>query len=153
MDLKRQERTMFGAAVDMYVGVLNGTNWSNREISEMKVVPSFKEGAELVALGASVCEVSRQQRLTPRIVAIVTAVHAPVDIKSLIPIGGVQPAAAGIDVNVPGAQARPGMGIGAKKSNRQAIGDAVIDTDTAPASREIITLYGSIIVDRCPIAR
>src|ERR1700745_963729 len=143
---------MFGVAVDMYVGVLDGSNWPNCEISEMKVVSSFKEGTDLVALGASVCEASPQQCLTARIVAIVTAVHAPVDIESLIPIGGIQPATAGIDLNVPGAQARPGMGIGAKKPNRQTVGDAVIDTDAAPASREIITLYGSIIIDRGPIA-
>lgn len=69
MDLKRQKRTMFGVAVDMYIGVLNGANWPNYEISDMKVVCSFKEGAELVALGASACEVSRQQRLPARIVA------------------------------------------------------------------------------------
>jgi hypothetical protein len=36
----------------------------------------------------------------------------------LIPVGNVQAAKAGIGVNGSGIQARPGMSIGAKESNR-----------------------------------
>jgi hypothetical protein len=55
----------------------------------VEVIACVHEGAEFVAAGASVCEASLQQRLSARVIAIMTAVHAPVYIESLIPVGGV----------------------------------------------------------------
>ena len=108
---------MFGIAVDMHIGVLSGKNRTETEIPEMEIVSCIYEGTELVAAGVSACESSTQQCLPARVIAIVAAVYAPVDVKSLIPIGGIQAAAAGIDVHVSQTQARPRMSIGTKDPN------------------------------------
>ena len=89
MNIQRQERGPFGIAVDVHISVLSGENWTDTEIPEVEVISGVHEGTEFVAAGASACEASLQQRLPARVIAIMTAVHAPVYIESLIPVGGV----------------------------------------------------------------
>ena len=69
------------------------------------------------------------------------AVDGPVHIESPIPIGGIQAAAAGIDVSISGTEARPGMGVAAEYPDGQAVGDPIVNTDAAPAGHKIIAPY------------
>src|SRR6266446_7538576 len=114
MNIQGQKRTLFGIAVEMHIGVLSGKNWTETEISEVEVISSVYEGAEFIAAGVSACKASPQQRLPARIVAIVAAVYASINIEALIPVGGIRPPAACVHIDIPWVQARPRMSIGAE---------------------------------------
>src|SRR2546429_575519 len=131
--------------------VLSGENRTETEIPEMEVISCVHERTDFVAAGAAV----RQrvgQLIAAGIIAVVTCVDASINVKTLIPVGGVQTAPTGIYVNGSGIQARPGMSIGAKDPERQVIGDPVVNSDAHASSRKVVAFCTIIISNIYPIA-
>ena len=104
-----------------------------------------------VAAGAAVCQ-RVGQLIAAGIIAVAACVNASINVKTLIPVGGVQTAPAGIYVNGSRIQACPGMSIGAKDPQRQVIGDPVVNTDAYASGGEIIAFCAVIIINIYPIA-
>src|SRR5258707_12105476 len=131
MNIQRQKRTVFGKAVHMHVCVLSRENWPDTEVPKVEVISSVHEGTKFVALGASVCQAPLQQRLPAGIVAIVAAVYTSINIEALIPVGRVRPPAACVHIDIPWVQPPPGMSIGAKEPDGEAMWDPVIKPNRA----------------------
>src|ERR1700751_4829105 len=117
----------------------------------MEVISSVHKGAAFVAAGAAV---RRRVGQFPAagIIAVMTRVDGSINVKTLIPVGGVQTAPAGIYVDLSGVQPRPGMSIRTKNPDRYAISNPVVNTDAHASGREIIPFYAVIIIDIYPIA-
>src|SRR6516225_10933200 len=113
----------------MHIGVLSSENRTESEMVEMEVISGIHEGTEFVAVGVSAGELSLQQRLPMCIVAVAPAVYPGVNVKSLVPISGVQSAATGVHIHVSRVKVRPGMRVCAKASHRNVLGDPVVNAN------------------------
>jgi hypothetical protein len=151
VNIQGQERALFAKAVNVNGCVLSGENWTETKIPEMEVISYVHEGTDFVTAGAAV----RQrvgQLIAAGIIAVVTCVDSAINVKTLIPVGGVQTAPARIYVNGSRIQACPGMSIGAKDPQRHVIGDPVVNTDAHASGRKVIAFCAVIIINVYPIA-
>ena|SRR5215472_6180951 len=109
MDIQGNQGSMFAKARDMGVSVLHGHKRSPDQVPAMEVVSGFAKGGNFVTICASVG--ARQQALPAGAVAVISAPDCSVYPPALVEVGGIESAAAGINIGVTGFEICPGMGI------------------------------------------
>src|SRR5258708_26892524 len=143
MDLQWYQQTLLVKAIDVYIGVLKRSERSDREIPKVEVVTGSNERAEFFSV--AVPGRRSEQRLATGVVTVVSAKHRPVQVKAPIEVGSVAAASPGVDVNLPGLQIRPSVGVTAKEADGQVIGEPVIDAQRHSPGGEVVA-FGEVVV-------
>src|ERR1700722_3357317 len=143
MDLQGYQRPLFAEASDVYIGVLQRSERSNREIPKVKVVAGSDERTEFFSVGAAGRR--SEQRLALAVVTAVSAKHCRVEVKSVIEVGSVETASAGVHLNLSWFEIIPGMSVAAKEANDQVFGKPIIDAQGHSSGCKVVA-FSEVVV-------
>jgi hypothetical protein len=94
MDVQRDQRTVLTKPADVHVGILHGYHRAKGEVSEIEIISGFSEGGDLRAISVPSC--LSHQALPAGAVAVIASPDSGVNPPTLIEVGGLDSATAGI---------------------------------------------------------